>query len=160
MLAICFDFQYERVMDTMLGTGHSISKWYAIPTFALAPIGSLFLAMYLLIKTIIDPFPGYKEAGILDDLSSLIAIGWTILAVLLVCYFGNLWRCEPSSLPPTTPDIVGEEEMKKVQDEADFEDEELNDDGREPKTVELAEQTDPIEDTEVPREEKAVDIEA
>ena len=168
MLAICFDFKYKRITDTMLGTGHTISKWYAIPTFAFfAPIGSLFLAMYLLINTIIDPFPDYKEAGILDDLSSLIAIGWTMLAVLLVCYFGNLWRCEPSSLPPLTPekDNIGEEEvMKKVRDDAEFEDEEPNDDGGEPKTVELAEQADFVEDTpnadEVPRVEKAIDVEA
>lgn len=89
-----------------------------------------------------------------------------MLAVLLVCYFGNLWRCESSSLPPLTPeeDNIGEEETKKVQDEADFEDEELNDDGGELKTVQLAEQADFVEDTpnadEVPRVEKAVDVEA
>lgn len=46
MLAICFDFKYKRILDTMLGTGHPISKWYATPTFFFfAPIGSLFLAM-------------------------------------------------------------------------------------------------------------------
>ena len=90
MLALCIDFKYNRVMQTVNDTGHAFSKYYAWPTFYFfAPVGSLFLALYLFINTIRDPFPDYQELGILDNLSSLIAIGWTSLAVLLVCYFGG-----------------------------------------------------------------------
>ena len=90
MLALCIDFTYKRVMQTVNDTGHAFSKYYAWPTFYFfAPVGSLFLALYLFINTIRDPFPDYQELGILDNLSSLIAIGWTSLAVLLVCYFGG-----------------------------------------------------------------------
>ena len=161
MLAISFDFKYIRVNQTMEGTGHNLQSWYGKPTFYfLAPIGSLFLAMYLLINTIIEPFPSWEEAGVLDSVSALIAVGWFLFALLMTFFVASLWRRGPSSLPPTIPEPKdGEEETKKVQDDVDFEDEEPNDDA-----VELAEQADIAEDTpsadEEPRVEKAVDVEA
>ena len=152
MTALLIDFKYTRVMQTMIGTGHGLSKYYGMPTFYFfAPVGAAFLGIYLLVKSLVDsPFH--------ESLTSLVAIGWTLLGIMIVSFIGSLWRCGPSGLPSLTLDDValGSSEKKDAVPDVDFEDEEPNgdDDNEDAKSVELIE--DPIK-TEV---EQAVDVEA
>ena len=54
MAALVIDFKYTRVMQTMLGTGHDLSKYYGMPTFYFfAPVGAAFLGIYILVKSLV-----------------------------------------------------------------------------------------------------------
>ena len=52
-LAFNVDFTYKRIDMTIESTEHSLYKWYGRSTFHFfVPLGSLFLALYLFVKTI------------------------------------------------------------------------------------------------------------
>jgi hypothetical protein len=159
MSALCIDFKYTRVMQTINGTGHDLSKYYGMPTFYFfAPVGAAFLGIYLFVKSLVDPF-------LPEGLTSLLAIGWTLLGIMCVSFIGSLWRCGPSGLPSLTlDDVVLDEEEKKNVPGVDEHEEPKDDDEEEPKSVELTEGPSKAEDTsnidEEPRVEKAVDVEA
>ena len=53
VLAFNIDFRYKRVNTTIQSTEHNLNKFYGRATFHFfAPVGSLFLAIYLFVKTI------------------------------------------------------------------------------------------------------------
>lgn len=150
MAALLIDFKYTRVMQTMLGTGHDLSKYYGLPTFYFfAPVGAAFLGIYILVKSLVDsPFN--------ENLTSLVAIGWTLLGIMIVSFIGSLWRCGPSGLPSLTLDdvVLDSSEKKDAVPDVEFKDEESKGDNNEDaNSVELIEEPIKVE------VEQAVDVE-
>lgn len=97
ILALNMDFKYKRVDDTIESTGNYLSKFYGRPTFHFfAPIGSLFLACYLLADAIRSPYGGFNALG----LEGLLNMGWALFALLMLTFSFTLWKRAPTKLPP------------------------------------------------------------